>query len=59
MTDPSAMTPAEQARVAAVIDSYRPRRMRRPDGRELLMSGDLIPSRLAAGYVLTDTEEGE
>lgn len=50
--DPNEMTPAERARVIACIDAQRPRRMRRPDGRELTVSGDLVPSRLEAGYVL-------
>lgn len=48
------MTPAERARVLACIEAQKPRRMRRPDGRELKISGDLIPSRLKAGYVLID-----
>lgn len=54
MQDPNEMTPAERARVIACIDAQRPRRMRRPDGRELTISGDLVPSRLEAGYVLID-----
>ncbi len=54
MPDDNAMTPTEQARVQAVIDSGHPRRMRRPDGRELLIAGHLIPSRLERGYELTE-----
>lgn len=54
MQDLDQMTDAERARVAACIEAQRPRRMRRPDGRELTVSGDLVESRIQAGYVLID-----
>lgn len=56
MTDESAMTTEQQAHVQDVIDRGHPRRMRRPDGRELLIAGHLVPSRLAAGYEIVQED---